>query len=146
MMVDPLLVLPPGTRNYRQTIPAEISREEHRCTQSILTIATSVAEGEEIDGGPATLVVVDDFMRPVLERWLAGVLNAPGCPAVYALSADEPTEPTAAARPQLHERERQRRCVTPAIGRQWQPGSGSGVRRLLHRCPLCPPDQAMGSS
>ena len=37
-----------------------------------------VRPGEEIDSGPATLVFVDECMRPVLTRWRALVLGTPG--------------------------------------------------------------------
>jgi len=40
--------------------------------------------GEEIDGGPATLVRVDAYMAPVLERWLDLLMNTPGAAMVAA--------------------------------------------------------------
>ena len=51
-----------------------------------------VRPGEEIDGGPATLVFVDELMRPVLTRWRALVLGTPGA---AMLSAVAPTRPPA---------------------------------------------------
>ena len=51
-----------------------------------------VRPGEEIDSGPATLVFVDECMRPVLTRWRALVLGTPGA---STLSAVTPTAPPA---------------------------------------------------
>ena len=51
-----------------------------------------VRPGEEIDSGPATLVFVDECMRPVLARWRALVLGTPGA---STLSAVTPTAPPA---------------------------------------------------
>ena len=45
-----------------------------------------VTPGNEIDGGPAELVSVDQLMRPVLERWLHLVVNVSGCAASAALA------------------------------------------------------------
>ena len=33
---------------------------------------------QEMASGPATWVQVDEYMRPVLKRWLAAVTDAPG--------------------------------------------------------------------
>ena len=51
-----------------------------------------VRPGEEIDGGPATPVFVDECMRPVLACWRALVLGTPGA---VTLSAIAPTAPPA---------------------------------------------------
>ena len=54
-----------------------------------------ITPGNEIDGGPETLVHVDDLMRPVLERWHALVLRVGCCPALQAIRS---TVGTSAAR------------------------------------------------
>ena len=53
-----------------------------------------VKPGNEIDGGPQTLVYCDELMRATLQRWQALVLNTPGAPA---LSAAAPTPPCTTA-------------------------------------------------
>ena len=49
-----------------------------------------VKPGEELDHGPATLVYVDELMRPTLERWLGLIMDVPGA---AMLSAFAPTPP-----------------------------------------------------
>ena len=51
---------------------------------------------EELGEGPATLVVIDDHMRPVLTRWLDLLLNTPGSAMVAAARPSPP--PTVAPR------------------------------------------------
>ena len=51
-----------------------------------------VRPGEELDSGPATPVVVDELMRPVLERWLSLIMDLPGAPMIAAFA---PTRPPA---------------------------------------------------
>ena len=46
--------------------------------------------GEEIDGGPATKVIVDPYMRATLERWQSLILNNPGTPAMATHAAGWP--------------------------------------------------------
>jgi len=52
-----------------------------------------VKPGEEIDDGPATLVVVDQLMHPILERWASLILNVPGA-AMLAAAAPAPPPPS----------------------------------------------------
>ena len=49
-----------------------------------------IKPGEELDDGPATLVFVDELMRPVLERWLGLIMDVPGA---SMLAAFKPTPP-----------------------------------------------------
>ena len=41
--------------------------------------------GEELDSGPATIVMVDELMRIVLTHWLNSINQCPGVPALAAI-------------------------------------------------------------
>ena len=73
-----------------------------------------VREGEEIDGGPATLVRVDAYMAPVLERWLDLLMNTPGAAMV---AAARPTPPASMApRHRIRTDAALQGCESPGIG------------------------------
>ena len=70
--------------------------------------------GEEIDGGPATPVICDDCMRPVLERWLALVMDTPGTATVAAAAPTAP--PTDAVKHRIRVDAALRGTPRPGIG------------------------------
>ena len=53
-----------------------------------------VKPGEELDSGPSTLVVVDELMRPILQRWLGLIMDVPGAALLAAFSPMPPPDAT----------------------------------------------------
>ena len=53
-----------------------------------------VKPGEELDSGPATLVTVDELMRPVLQQWLSLIMDVPGAPMLAAFAPTPPPSST----------------------------------------------------
>ena len=53
-----------------------------------------VKPGEELDSGPATLVFVDELMRPALERWVGFIMDTPGAPLLAAFAPTPPPSTT----------------------------------------------------
>ena len=53
-----------------------------------------VKPGEELDSGPATLVFVDELMRPALDRWVGLIMDTPGAPLLAAFAPTPPPSTT----------------------------------------------------